>query len=138
MFALFNSEKKFIGFSPDILDNDKVLKIRIPDEQSDIRLWRWEGDYDTGKMVYCDVGYPIEEEELEKKLFDYIANKYPISIQLINIIRQLTKIAKNDPNIQDYEFMDMSDCILNAIDKQIKRINYYRNYEKLVFKNEKN
>jgi hypothetical protein len=136
MFALFDENKKFAGFSPDIPSDSKILKIKLPDEQSDIRFWHWEGDYDSGKMVSNNTGYPVEELELEKELFKYIERKYPLTIQLVNIIKQIRKIVQYDKNIQDYEFMDMADSILNAIDKQVKRINYYKNYEKFIPKYE--
>ena len=132
MFAIFNENKKFVGFSPDIQENPKILSKPIPEEQSDIRFWTWEGDFDTGKMVRLGIGYPIEEIELEEQLFKYIQEKYPLTIQLINIIKQIRKLVEHDKNIQDYEFMDMSDSILNAVEIQMKRINYYKNYERFI------
>ncbi len=136
MFALFNKDKTFIGYSSDIPDTSTVLKKEIPKEQSDIMLWRWEGDYENGRMVSVDIGYPIEEIELEKELFSFIDKNYPPQIQMLNIIKQLRKIVQNNENIQDDNFVDMSDYILNAVDKYDKRVNYYRNYAKLISKNE--
>lgn len=136
MFALFNKDKTFIGYSNDIPDTSTVLKKEIPKEQSDIMLWRWEGDYENGRMVSVDIGYPIEEIELEKELFSFIDKNYPPQIQMLNIIKQLRKIVQNNENIQDDNFVDMSDYILNAVDKYDKRVNYYRNYAKLISKNE--
>ena len=136
MFALFNKDKIFIGYSNDIPDTSTVLKKEIPKEQSDIMLWRWEGDYENGRMVSVDIGYPIEEIELEKELFSFIDKNYPPQIQMLNIIKQLRKIVQNNENIQDDNFVDMSDYILNAVDKYDKRVNYYRNYAKLISKHE--
>jgi hypothetical protein len=136
MFALFNKDKTFIGYSNDIPDTSTVLKKEIPKEKSDIILWRWEGDYENGRMVSVDIGYPIEEIELEKELFNFIDKNYPPQIQMLNIIKQLRKIVQNNENIQDDNFVDMSDYILNAVDKYDKRVNYYKNYAKLISKNE--
>lgn len=136
MFALFNVEKQFIGYSPDIPENTNILKKEIPEEQSDVILWRWEGDYDNGRMVHVDIGYPIEEIELERQLLEYIAKEYPINVQILNIMKQLRKIIQNNDELQDDEFMDMSDCIVSAVDKYTKRVNYYRNYAKLIPKHE--
>lgn len=136
MYALFNNEKKFIGYSPDEGNHPNIFKIKIPQEQSDIRLWQWEGNYDDGKMVPLDIGYPRDEMEMEIKLFEYIEKKYPITIQILNIIKQLRKLVQYDKHIQDYEFMDMSDSIINAVDKQLKRVSYYKNYERHLKANE--
>jgi hypothetical protein len=136
MFALFNIEKQFIGYSPDIPENSNILKKEIPEEQSDVTLWRWEGNYDNGKMVSIDIGYPVEEIELERQLFEYIGKEYPINVQILNIMKQLRRIVQNNDQLQDDEFMDMSDCIINAVDKYTKRVNYYRNYANLISKHE--
>ena len=136
MFVLFNSEKRFIGYSPDIPENSNILKIEIPEAQSDITLWRWEGSYDNGRMVPVDIGYPIEEIELERQLFDYITKEYPINVQMIKIIKQLRKIVQDNDQLEDEGFMDMADTIVSAVDKYDKRVNYYRNYAKLIPKHE--
>jgi hypothetical protein len=135
MFVLFNENKKFIGYSPDIPDNSNLIKIQIPDSQSDLSMWKWEGDYD-GKMVPIDIGYPVEEIQLEKDLFEFISKKYPINIQIINIIKQLRKIVNSNDALEDEDFVDMSDIIINALDKHNKRINYYRNHSKFITKYE--
>ena len=132
MYALFNEYKEFIGFTPDDVEHPNLFKKKIPDEQSDIRFFHWEGDFDSGKMESNDIGYPIEEIELERQLFDYIENRYPISIQILNIIQQIKKIVDHNVDIQDYEFMDMADSIMNAVEKQKKRISYYTTYEKYI------
>jgi hypothetical protein len=69
-----------LGYSPDIPENSNILKKEIPEEQSDVTLWRWEGNYDNGKMVSIDIGYPVEEIELERQLFEYIGKEYPINV----------------------------------------------------------
>jgi hypothetical protein len=136
MFALFNTEKQFIGYSPDIPENSNILKKDIPEEQSDITLWRWEGDYDNGRMISINIGYPIEEIELERQLFEYIGKEYPINVQILKIIKQLKRIVQDNDRLQDDEFMDMSDCIISAVDKYTKRVNYYRNYANLIPRHE--
>ncbi len=135
MYALFNKDKNFIGFSPEI-PHESFLSKKIPPEQSDFKKWTWQGDYDTGRMVSLDANYPMEEIEMEKMLFKYIEKKYPLPVQLNNIMNQLRKIVENNDSYQDDAFMDMSDCIKNAIDKHNKRINYYKNYSNIIPKNE--
>jgi hypothetical protein len=89
-------------------------------------------------MVSLNENYPIEEIHLEKLLFKYINEKYPLHIQITNIINQLRKIVESNDSLQDDTFMDMSDCIKNALDKYNKRINYYKNNSRLIPKNESN
>jgi hypothetical protein len=136
MFVLFNKNKVFVGYSPDIPENSDLLKIEIPESQSDISIWKWEGDYDNGRMVPLSNGYPVEEIELERELFEYIDKKYPLPVQMTNIIRQISKILKNHPNLEDDEFVDMSHYVLNAVDKANKRIKYFRSNSQLIPKDE--
>jgi len=136
MFVLFNKNKEFVGYSPDIPDNPSLLKKEIPKDKSNINIWKWEGDYDTGKMIYIENGYPIEEIELENELFDFIDKHYPIGIQIINILKQIKKIIEYKPEIQDENFLDMADCVLNAMDKYNKRIKYHKTYSTLISKDE--
>lgn len=136
MFVLFNKNKAFVGYSPDIPENSDLLKIKIPESQSDITVWKWEGDFDNGKMVPLISGYPVEEIELERELFEYIDKRYPLAIQMTNIIRQISKILRKYPDLEDDEFVDMSHYILNAVDKTNKRIKYFKNNSQLISKNE--
>lgn len=135
MLVLFNKNKQFIGLSPDIPKEalSNFYTKQIPDHQGDITKWRWEGDYDSGKMVsIAEDGYPIEELELEKQLFKEINLKYPLGVQLVNIIRQLKILSANSE--QDYRFSDMADVILSAVEKHDNRIKYYKARNKLLNK----
>jgi hypothetical protein len=53
MFVLFDKNKNFIGYSPDFPDtpNLNIFKLKLPEEQSDITKWVWDGDMITGKMI---------------------------------------------------------------------------------------
>jgi len=54
MYVIFNKNNKFIGYSdndfPDYPNLD-LLKLKLPEDQSDLSEWWWEGDMLTGKMV---------------------------------------------------------------------------------------
>lgn len=124
MYALFNKDKIFIGYSPDIPPQTDILKKEIPDLKKDLRTWKWVGDYDNGKMISIfEEGYSEEDLEKEKELFSKVNSKYPINVQLINIIRQL-KIISEGLLKSDDVFLDMADEILNAVELQEKRIKY--------------
>lgn len=53
MYALFNKEKKIIGYSEDFPDtpNLDVFKVKLPEEKSNLMEWKWCGDMLTGNMV---------------------------------------------------------------------------------------
>jgi hypothetical protein len=53
MFALFNKNKKFIGYSEDIPDlpTMEIFKLPLPEDKKDISKWEWVGDMFDGKMV---------------------------------------------------------------------------------------
>lgn len=135
MFALFNLDKKFIGYSPETIPGDHILTKQIPPDQQDLNLWKWSGDFSNGKMVSVfEQDYPEEEFEEEKKRFKELNESYPLGIQLTNIIRQLKKIADKF-DVQDDRFMDMAEKVLYVMDKQDERIKYilakkkFTNYE---------
>jgi len=52
MYAIFDKNKKFLGYANDSFEDPKgeLLKKQITEEQSG-NDWSWEGDMDTGKMV---------------------------------------------------------------------------------------
>lgn len=53
MYALFDKDKKFIGYSPDFPENPglNIFKFKLPEDKSDLTKWKWVGDMFTGKMV---------------------------------------------------------------------------------------
>lgn len=53
MYALFNKDQKLVGYSDDFPDtpNLDIFKYKIPDEQSNLSEWRWDGDMLSGKMI---------------------------------------------------------------------------------------
>jgi hypothetical protein len=135
MLVLFNKDKQFIGFSPDLPQEalENFYTKEVPESQADFTKWRWDGDYESGRMVsIVEDGYPIEELELERQLFEKIDQKYPLGVQLVNIIRQL-KLLSNEGEA-DYRFTDMADTILDAVEKHDSRIKYYQSRNKLLNK----
>ena len=135
MFVLFNKDKNFIGYSPDSPPQVDILKIEIPEDKKNLNEWKWSGNFDNGKMVSIfEEGFPEENINEEKKLFDDITKKYPLGIQLANIIRQVKMIAEK-LEIVDDNFLDMSDQILRAIDLQDKRLKYNSVRKKIYSKN---
>ena len=56
-------------------------------------------------------------------MFNDLNSKYPTGVQLVNIIRQLKKIAEQS-ELQDDRFMDMAENVLNIMDKHDKHLKY--------------
>lgn len=113
MFALFNQDKKFIGYSPNPpnVPGLKILKKEIPAEYGNLKEWAWRGDYDTGGMF--PTGKIIEVDK-EKQALKTILEKYPLGKQIFNIVKQLRIIAEKE-NVLDPSFKEMSDDMLDLL-----------------------
>ena len=94
MFAIFNNDKNFIGYTPDTVSMPGILRKEIPEHQRNLQTWQWRGDYDNGCMVdILQEGYSEEELVEEEQMYNIINKKYPPSAQLIYIIEQLNLIV---------------------------------------------
>jgi len=127
MFALFSLQKNFIGYSDDIPEhiNSTILKKEIPEDKRDLTKWRWDGDYDTGNMVsLIEKPYVITEKELQESLFKTIYEKYPIDLQLLNVIKQLYLLSHKSCNLLP-EFNEMAKIIIHAVDLYEKQRKFY-------------
>jgi hypothetical protein len=54
MYVIFDKNNNFVGYSDNNLEdfpNLEIFKMKIPEEQSDLTEWWWEGDMLTGRMV---------------------------------------------------------------------------------------
>jgi hypothetical protein len=111
MIALFNKNKNFIGFCDNFpeYNNDNFLKIEVPEKYADPYKYTWVGDYYNGEFLEIEKALIIKQKE---KLIEDINKKYPIEIQLLNIIKQLN-ILSNKEKIYDNNFKQMSNEILN-------------------------
>ena len=119
MIALFNQEKKFVGYSQDDLPFPNLLRKQISEECSDLNLWKWSGDYDTGQMVSInEEGHQLSKNNFDerKKALENIFNKYPLEIQVLHTMQQLYNVVKNTPSANDV-FMDMVEEIVATIEK---------------------
>jgi len=111
MIALFNNEKKFIGFCENFPEqnNTNLLKLEVPEKYANPTKYTWVGDFYNGDFVEIEkaVFLNVQEEKIE-----IINKQYPIQIQLLNIIKQLNILSKKE-NIYDCNFKQMSEDILN-------------------------
>jgi len=136
MYALFKNEE-FIGYSPDNLFAPDITVKEIPKDQRDLSVWKWSGGLNGKMILILDEGYPSEQMETEEELFKKIHTKYPLGVQLVNIIRQLKKIS-NQVDCMDDKFSDMAEDILSAIDMYDNRIKYRLNRKKLLYNADSN
>jgi hypothetical protein len=118
MFALFNLNKSFIGYSDNIPEHLEkgILKKEIPDDKSDLTKWRWDGSYDDGQMVSLEEKpYMVTEKELQDSLFKNIYDEYPIDVQIVNLIKQVYLLSYKTPVLLP-EFERMANMIIKAVD----------------------
>jgi len=116
MFAVFNQNKNFISFSNEKFDGNFLFK-EIPDDQSNLLEWRWEGNYDDGYMVKLSENF--YEEELSENAFK---NKYPLPLMLSVLFRQMF-IMSEKLNITDYQFNELVKDFLNTFENEEEYIN---------------
>lgn len=111
MLALFNkNNKNFIGFCENLPDenNSCFLKMKVPPEYSNPSKYTWIGDFYNGEFIEIQKASYIKSQE---ELIEEILKKYPIQIQILNIIKQLNILSKKE-NIYDNSFKQMSDEII--------------------------
>lgn len=129
MFVLFNESKQFIGYTPDDIPSPTILKKQIPLEQRDLRLWKWMGDYDTGKMISIydlSEDYSYKESLEDQMLLGYFQKTYTQDKINHLIIKQLYKIATDNVHLASEDFLEMAEKWLLIIDKQNTRLKYLK------------
>jgi hypothetical protein len=127
MFALFNLNKSFIGYSDNIPEHleSGILKKEIPEDKSDLIKWRWDGSYDDGQMVSLEEKpYTITEKELQDSLFRTIYEEYPIDVQIVNLIKQVYLLSYKTPELLP-EFERMANMIIKAVDLYEEQRKFY-------------
>ena len=128
MFALFNN-KKFIGYGKDLPNNPNLnLSVKeISLDKQDFTVWRWDGDFDNGKMVLINENpYPVEKIDLDTSLYEKIYNNYPLDLQIVILIKQV-KLLSEKANCLDPEFDKMSNLILKAVENYEHDRKFYLN-----------
>lgn len=111
MLALFNkNNKKFIGFCENFPEESNInfLKMDVPFEYSNPSKYTWTGDFYNGEFVEIQKASYIKSKE---EILEDIIKKYPIQIQIINILKQLNILSKKE-NIYDNHFKEMSEEII--------------------------
>lgn len=118
MLALFNQNKQLIGYAPVIPEgsNFQGYHREIPLEFSNLSEWHWEGNFDNGKMVSNRKSIELDGET---KALKEIIEKYPLGIQITNIIKQLHLLSKN-ANLFNSDFKEMSTDVLDILSKYNK------------------
>jgi len=126
MFALFNLNKSFIGYSDNIPEhlNKGFLKKEISEDKRDLTKWRWEGDFDGCMVDINEHPYTVTEKELQDTLFKTIYKDYPIDLQVVNIIKQLYLVAYKGGLLLP-EFDKMANTIIHAVDLYEKQCKFY-------------
>lgn len=109
LFAVFDQNKNFISFSNENFGGGFLFK-EIPQDQSDLLKWRWEGNYDNGGMVSLENS--SYEEDLSTEGFK---NKYPLPI-LFSILMKQIFILSEKLSVTDYSFQTLVKDFLNTFE----------------------
>jgi len=133
MFAIFNPQKKFIGYVPDTTSLGSVSPMwhkEIPSDKTDLMLYQWVGDYDTGQMESLETGkYPIEEFEEERKLVAKIELQYPLYAQLFILAKQLYHHLELKETHMQPEFKEMFESINTLLVHYNKKQEFFKQSE---------
>jgi hypothetical protein len=126
MFALFNLNKSFIGYSDDIPEHleQSFLKRELPEDKQDLTKWRWDGDFDGCMVSVDEKPYTVTDDELQSILFKEIYVKYPFDLQIVNLIKQVYLLAYKSPTLLP-EFEKMANTIIQAVDLYEKQRKFY-------------
>ena len=127
MFVLFNQNKEFIAYSP-VVPSEHLLAKFIPEHQQNLQFWKWQGDFDTGKMVSVydlTEEYSLEESLEELELLKKFEQEYPQEKIIHLLISQLYKLSFNT-EYEHEEFLEMAEKWLLLIDKQKTRLKYLK------------
>ena len=116
MFAVFDQNKKFLSFSNEKFEGNFLFKL-IPEEQSNLLEWRWEGNYDDGKMVKLSDDF--YNEALSHEAFK---NKYPLPLLLSILLKQLY-ILSEKLELTDYQFHELLKDFIYTFESETEYIN---------------
>lgn len=111
MFAVFDKNKTFISFSDQNFGGDFLFR-EIPEEQSNLLKWRWDGDYDNGSMVFLDESFYDDSLSV-----DGFKNKYPLPALFSILFKQLFLISEKT-STTDYLFQELVKDFLNTFESE--------------------
>jgi hypothetical protein len=126
MYVVFDENKNFISYSDSIFQTQVNLFFKeIPPDKSDLLKWRWDGDYDTGKMVLIsENGYP---ENYNQNLFE---NKYPFSVFMSIVLKQIFLISEK-LNSTDISFKQMIKEYMQSFEDEASYIDLLQEASKI-------
>lgn len=133
MYAVFDKNKNFLSFSdtifPNVSESLNFFFKEIPEDKSDLLKWRWEGDYETGKMVAVEESpYPNIHTE------NFFETKYSF-YNLISIIMKQIFLNSEKLGTTDIVFKEMLKDYVTSFEDQEEYISLLRVANKI--KNEK-
>jgi hypothetical protein len=132
MFALFNNQKQFVGYSEQIPASIKYYKEL--DINFDPTKKIWDGDYDTGYVKNLN-DTKISEFELEKDFIKKIKSLYNTEISHMLTIRQIGLISKH-LNLFDPQFKEMWEELSPLFKQYDKFIDFLKKENNIKYKEE--
>lgn len=136
VYFIFNRDTKAlvtVSADAEIFTNGNFLikKIKLSDHDLDggefnLARFRWEGDYDTGKLIdlFKEKKAVVTEEEIDRKYYSIFFRKYSVEDTLFNIIIRTDSAGGANAS---QNFHDMRIFLINILDKKQKEIEFYKN-----------
>jgi hypothetical protein len=132
MFALFNNQKEFIGYSDQLPPS--IQYYHDVGDSFDINRDYWDGDYDNGSLKKIET-QKLNEFELESDFIRKIKTLYNTEISHLLCIKQIGKISEYI-NLFDPDFKEMWIELKPLIDKYDNIVENLKNIDKLEKKEE--
>jgi hypothetical protein len=133
IYIYFNNITKLPAFLSEIKINSPLAfkeicleDLEITDGEFNLARYKWEGDFDSGKLVdlFKEKRTLVTEEEIDGKYYAMFFRKYSLEKTLFNIIQTLYKPASEFPEgTSMYKFLE------KLLDKKDKEIEFYKTSE---------
>jgi hypothetical protein len=130
MFALFNNQKQFIGYSQQIPPTIKLYKELDIDFDPSKKFW--DGDYDNGSIKNLNDA-KFSEFQIEKDFVKKIKALYNTEISHLLTIKQIGLIS-NHLNLFDPKFKEMWEELTPLFEKYDKTVDFLKKENKIETK----
>lgn len=135
--CLFNKEGKFISFTDQLMLPNEKLKLKIidltelgiEDNIFNVARFRWEGDYDNGKLIdlFAEKKVVVLERDIDAKYYGLFYRKYTLDAVIEEILLQMSKLGVKS---------DIVDFFSKLIEKREKEKEFFRNSEHHIFESD--
>jgi hypothetical protein len=110
----------------------KLSDLGLENSEFNLARFRWEGDYETGKLIdlFKEKQAVVSEDEIDKKYYGIFFRKYPFEEVVFNVIK---KIGSVDGFSVGEEFDKMRGFLISILNKKEKEKAFYKNSKNHIF-----